>query len=113
MPNFNKIPGQKLFSALHIRFLFDFNFYQSQVSPEQPTQQPNKNNSEKNPTIIRLCLTPGSVNGCARNDDAGRPTVIADGNVFPVGHQRIVLTTEHYANISSVRLRGVEVRVIA
>ena len=49
----------------------------------------------------------------AAHDDGARAAVVADGQVAPVGHQRVAVGPEHPAQVRGVLDRGIEVDVVA
>jgi hypothetical protein len=49
----------------------------------------------------------------ARDDDGGGTAVVTDGEVGPVGHQGVLLATEHDSDIGGVLLGGVKVSVVS
>ena len=53
-----------------------------------------------------------AADGCAGDDDAGRPTVVRDREVLVVWLQRVVRATEEYTDIVRVVQSGVEIRVV-
>lgn len=62
---------------------------------------------------VRQDLAAGTVDGCARDDNAGRATVVTDGKVGVVGLQRVVGATEEDTDLEGVVVSGVEIGVVA
>lgn len=58
-------------------------------------------------------LTLGTLQLGARDDDGGGTAVVTDGEVGPVGHQGVLLATEHDSDVGGVLLGSVEVSVVS
>ncbi len=59
--------------------------------------------------VGRFRLPVGADDVGARDDDGGCAPVVADGNVQPVGRQRVLRTAEHRADIGGVMRARVEI----
>ena len=62
--------------------------------------------------VRRLALALGPHDGRARDDDGAGTAVVADGQVLPVGSERVTVRAEDPPDVGGVVLAGVEVDVV-